>query len=341
MSASGLVGAGGLDPRQFLGIPVALIGAAFLSVGAQLQHHGVAKVEAETGAGDGGGSRLDLGQLKRLLARPSWVAGTLMLGLAIAFQLAALYLSAITVVQPLGAVSLVITAILNARISKTPVNRNSIVAIVLCVGGVAAFVLVAVFATGAKSPAVTDAQLLLILAILAVVLIILGGVFALFHRRFKAVMYIVAAGVLYGFVATLAKVAIARISQRDADWYLVLCVLGILIAAILGAYFVQNAYSSGPPDLVIAGLTVIDPVVGVTIGIVILGEASGAPWWAGILFIGFGLVAVRGVFLLAKHHPQAQQSDGDETAAAPPREAGRATPGAGPESGSSTPGSLD
>jgi threonine/homoserine efflux transporter RhtA len=68
---------------------------------------------------------------------------------------------------------------------------------------------------------------------------------------------------------------------------------------------VQNAYSSGPPDLVIAGLTVIDPLVAVTIGIVILQEATQAPLWASIAFVIAGAIAIWGVFLLAKHHPQA------------------------------------
>ena len=34
-----------LDPTQFIGIPLALIGAVFLSLGAQFQHRGVVKVE--------------------------------------------------------------------------------------------------------------------------------------------------------------------------------------------------------------------------------------------------------------------------------------------------------
>jgi drug/metabolite transporter (DMT)-like permease len=337
MSVMEVTGDLALEPKQFLGIPVALVGAAFLSIGAQLQHHGVAKVGTATAHS---GTGLNLAQLKLLLARPSWVIGTLMLGLAVAFQLASLYLSPLIVVQPLGAVALVITAILNSRVSKTPLNRSSVVAIVLCVGGVGAFVLVAAFT--ARERPVTDHDLLVILAILGGVLIVLGSLFALLRRRFKAVMYILSAGILYGFVATLAKVAIARISQNDADWLLVLCVLGILTAAILGAYFVQNAYSSGPPDLVIAGLTVIDPVVGVTIGIVILGEASQAPWWAGVLFVVFGLVAVGGVFLLARHHPQAGGAPGaplGTTESASP--AVDATPGHATESGSSGDGSLD
>ena len=84
-------------------------------------------------------------------------------------------------------------------------------------------------------------------------------------------------------------------------------VLALLVATALGGYFVQTAYASGPPDLVIAGLTVIDPLVAVTIGIVVLREASNAEWWAIIAFIVAGAVAVYGVFQLAKYHPQTQR----------------------------------
>jgi threonine/homoserine efflux transporter RhtA len=80
----------------------------------------------------------------------------------------------------------------------------------------------------------------------------------------------------------------------------------VLLAAGAGAYFVQNAYSSGPPDLVIAGLTVIDPMIAVGIGVIVLGEASQAPAWAAVLFAVAGAVAMWGVFRLAKHHPQTQ-----------------------------------
>ncbi len=80
--------------------------------------------------------------------------------------------------------------------------------------------------------------------------------------------------------------------------------LALLAAAALGAYFVQTAYSVGSPDLVIAGLTVVDPLVAVAIGIVVLGEASRAPLWAVIAFVISGIIAVFGVLQLAKHHPQ-------------------------------------
>lgn len=289
----------GLDPKQFLGIPIALIGAVFLSIGAQLQHRGVTKVESSTQEAGGG---LNLRQLVLLLARPSWVIGTLMLGLAVVFQLSSLVLSPLIVVQPLGAIALVITAVINSRVTKVALNRNSVIAISLCVGGVALFVAIA--AIYAHDVPVIDTTLEQILIILAAVLVLFGVLFALLRRRFKALVYVVGAGVLYGFVVTLAKVVIARVGQGDIDWLLVVCILALLAAAGGGGYFVQNAYSSGPPDLVIAGLTVIDPLVAVTIGIVILQEATQAPLWAGIVFVVAGAIATWGVFLLAKHHPQ-------------------------------------
>ncbi|RXZ50433.1 multidrug DMT transporter permease [Agromyces fucosus] len=289
-----------LDPTQFIGIPLALVGAVFLSLGAQFQHRGVVKVESRTV--DSFGKGLNFKQLALLLARPSWVIGTVMLGLAIVFQLSSLYFAPLIVVQPLGAIALVITSILNSRINHVKLNRKSITAIVMCVGGVFLFVGVAAF-TAVDKP-VTDKQLITILIILAVVLAAAGVTFALFRQHIRAIYYVIMAGVLYGFVATLAKVVIGRVEQGEFEWLTTLCVIGLLGAAALGAYFVQNAYASGPPDLVIAGLTVVDPMVAVAIGIAVLGEASQAPLWAIGVFIVAGVIAVWGVFQLARNHPQ-------------------------------------
>lgn len=303
-----------LTPMQYLGIPVALLGAVFLAVGAQLQHRGVGKVEARaleerqaaiehleplaTTAG------LSLKQLVHLAARPSWLIGTVMLGLAVVLQLTSLYLAPITLVQPLGAVALVITAVLNARVSKVRLDAVSIRAIAFCVVGVALFVGVAAFTT--RSHPVSDTQVAVILGILAVVAVAFAVLFAVYRRRLKAIMYILGAGVLYGFVATLAKVVIDRIKTGDFEWLTLVALLALLLGTVLGGYFVQNAYSSGPPDLVIAGLTVVDPIVAVTIGIAVLGEAGGAHWSVLLVFLVAGALAIRGVFMLARHHPQSR-----------------------------------
>lgn len=80
-----------LTPAQSLGIPVALVGSVFLAVGAELQQHGVTKVGDSTVSPKRSG--LSWEQLVGLARRPSWLAGTLMLGLAIVLQLFSLYLA--------------------------------------------------------------------------------------------------------------------------------------------------------------------------------------------------------------------------------------------------------
>jgi drug/metabolite transporter (DMT)-like permease len=290
------------EPSQLIGIPFALVGAVLMSIGAQLQHRGVGKVGDDA---DAGNSSLNIKQLLGLFRRPSWLTGSLLLGGAIIFQLISLGFSPLIVVQPIGAVALVMTAILNSRVSKTKLNKESILAIALSVGGIGIFVSIAAF-TAVNAP-MTSADLAEILVILLVVLGIFGALFLFLRKHLSALYYIVGAGVLYGFVATLAKVVITSITHGATDWLTWACLVALLAATILGALFVQNAYSSGPPDLVIAGLTVIDPIVAVTIGIVILDEASQAPPWAIVAYVVAGVLAVIGVFLLAKYHPDAHE----------------------------------
>ncbi|WP_156138745.1 DMT family transporter [Microbacterium mangrovi] len=288
------------DPAILIGIPLALLGAVFMSFGAQYQHHGVHKVEVLTGTS--GSSGLTLRHFLNLVRRPSWVFGTLMLGAAVVCQLAALAFAPLILVQPLGAISLVITTLLNAKASGHKPTGKSVRAIIACVGGI--FVFVTIAALFATDTPVSDRQLIIILALLLVVLITLVTVWLLVRKKAHPLFYIVASGVLYGFVATFAKTIITRIQSQDINWLTILCAVGLVAAFAVGAYFVQTAYAVGPPDLVIAGLTVIDPLVAVVIGLTVLQEAATAPLGAFIGFAAAGLVAVYGVFSLARNHPE-------------------------------------
>jgi drug/metabolite transporter (DMT)-like permease len=159
-------------------------------------------------------------------------------------------------------------------------------------------------------------QLVIVLIILACVLTILAVGFVFLRKWSPTVFYIIAGGVLFGFVASLAKVIIVRVQTIvlhgfnlvPGDGLTIVALVAIIVAALAGSYLVQTAYSSGPPDLVVAGLTVIDPMVGVTIGILVLGEATAAPWWAGVVFVLAGASAIFGVFQLSRRN-QPQRAD--------------------------------
>jgi hypothetical protein len=291
-----------LDTAQFfhgsapVGIVIALVGGVFLALGAQFQHRGVEVVEEKHGSGHKSG--LSVAQLWRLVRSPWWALGTLLLGLAILCQLTSLGFAPIIVVQPLGVVALVVTSVVNARVSHVKLTRDAIRAISFCVVGIGIFVTVAAFV--AQEQLIQEKQLIIILIIMGVVVVLLGVVFGLLRKRFTAIFYILSAGVLYGFVATLAKVVISRLLSGTFEWLTVACVVALIAAAALGAYFVQTAYSVGSPDLVIAGLTVVDPLVAVSIGIIVLGEAADAPLWTVFVWIAAAAIAVYGVFQLAK-----------------------------------------
>src|SRR5690606_233783 len=168
-----------------------------------LQHRGVGKVDARTKAALAASNQasdaltppvqstagLSMSQLLALARRPIWLLGSLLLCLAIAAPLTSLGLSPITLVQPLGAVALVITAVINARTTGARLDRLSIRAIAFCVLGVASFVTLAAFTTTSRP--VSNGQLIVILSILGVVTLAFSVLFAFYRNRFKALMYII------------------------------------------------------------------------------------------------------------------------------------------------------
>ncbi len=282
-----------------IAILLAVIGAVCLSLGAQFQNDAVGKHHVSKQLVP---SSLTLKQVLNLLKRPRWLTGTSFLLLAIVFQLGALALAPLIVVQPIGALALIITSMLNARINKVRLDLKTFLAIGMTMFGVGTFVFFA--ASSATQVQMSDGKLLVIVGILFALLILFAALFYFSKGRVGPLSYIFGAGVLYGFVASLAKVVLLRVSQEDFDLLTLLAAVALISAAILGGWFVQNAYASGPPDLVIAGLTVIDPAVAVGIGIVILGEASEA---GSLQIVGFGVagvIATAGVVMLSKVHPE-------------------------------------
>ena len=292
-----------------LGVPAALVAAVFLAFGAHFQNHGASKVGDEQGdpGADGGDRRFGLAQLWALLKTPRWVLGSSLLAVAIVLQLVSLSLAPLAVVQPLGALSLVVTAFLDAKVNHARVTPKAVRAIVACVIGVTTFVVTASLTT--RSGAADPGQELVVLVLLAVVLVLFSVLFGVLHRRLGSLRLALGAGILFGFVATLAKLIIGRVGgilssgARPTDWIVLACLVGLLLAGGAGLYLVQTAYGAGSPDLVVAALTVIDPLVAVSIGIGVLAEAAHAPWWAFAIFVVAELVAIAGVVSLARHQP--------------------------------------
>ncbi|WP_427004166.1 DMT family transporter [Pseudarthrobacter sp. H2] len=283
----------------WLAVLLAVLGAFFLAIGAQRQG---SAVKADTG-----GLALSSHGLLRLVRNPRWVLGLLLLAAGMAMNAVALVTAPLTVVQPIGAIALVITTIVNAKDQGLSINRATVVAISACVTGSALFVVLAITATQ-ENHHVSYSDELTVVLLLALAVGLFGTLAVLFKHRVSAFIYILGAGVLFGFVAVLTRIIGKHLLDPNGlgllnvQWY---SVVAIVAAGGLGSWFVQSAYSGGPPDLVIAGLTVIDPIVGIAIGITILGELR--PDVHAVTAVAMGTaatLAIVGVIALSRHHPE-------------------------------------
>lgn len=295
----------------WLAVFLAVLGAFFLAIGAQRQG---SAVKADTG-----GLALSSNGFLRLLRNPRWMLGLLLLALGMVMNAIALVSAPLTVVQPIGAIALVITTVVNAKDQGLTINRATVVAISACVTGSALFVLLAVFVTQENHHVNAEDELTIVL-LLAVAVGIFGTLAVMFKHRMSAFVYILGAGVLFGFVAVLTRIIGKHLLDPNGlfllnvQWY---TLIAIVAAGGLGSWFVQSAYSGGPPDLVIAGLTVIDPMVGIAIGIVILGELR--PDVHAVMAIAMAAaatLAIVGVIALSRHHPEVTKRKKDAKAAA-------------------------
>jgi hypothetical protein len=128
----------------------------------------------------------------------------------------------------------------------------------------------------------------------------------------------------FGLVSALVRAVSQSVVAGDVgplELPVLAAVAGIAAAVLVGGWLVQQAFASGPPEVVIACLTVVDPIVAVLLGAVLLGEGAATPADTWVLLAGAAMTATAGVIALARHHPDAAAARAarvDPGAAAPP-----------------------
>jgi drug/metabolite transporter (DMT)-like permease len=302
------------------GVIAALLGALVLAFGAQFQSRGVQAVDADEQGGSDSGSAPQ--RVLALVRKPGWLGGSSLLVLAIVLQLVGLLLAPLPVVQPLGVLSLVVTALLGRRLNHARIGRRGIQGVAACVVGITVFVVTAAFTTSSSPDG--DAAVVPVLLLLGAVLAVVVAGYLVARTRLPAVAFAVSGGVCFGFVATLMKIVLDRCGTALQHGGLIgpttLFTLVVLVCAglagLIGISLVQRAYSAGSPDLVVAALTVVDPLIAVSVGIGLLGQARSAPLWAFAIFAVAEALAVFGVVLMARNPPKPvdDASDGARSA---------------------------
>lgn len=276
-----------------IAILLAALSAVGLAFGAMFQHRGV--VDAHD---HGGGFRLRT--FLRLVRSPVWMLGLLCLGLGTVANIIALSIAPVMVVQPIGAVSLLISILLAARYRGLRITPRIAVAVAVCALGVAGFVGVSASIASSRVHLGAESHPVawIAFAISAVFLVVV-----LVWRRPPQLLLVLGAGLLFACVATTTHLVSNQLIHAGLGAVSWLNLLALAVAGAIGTWFVQAAYAAGPPEMVIAGLTVVDPIFAVVLGSLVLGEAAGAPPVTVALMVLTGLVACSAVDVLSRYHP--------------------------------------
>ncbi|HEY3750463.1 MAG TPA: glycosyltransferase [Pseudonocardiaceae bacterium] len=275
-----------------LAIALAMVAACCFAVAAWLQQDAVRTVT------DGAGLRL--AGWARMARAPRWVTGFGLAALGAILHAGALSLAPLVVVQPIGVLAIALTTLLSTRSTGARLSRSTALAVLTSTFGVAVFV--ALTASGASSPALpagaeVHAGLLAWLIVGA-----LGALGALTRDRLRCLAFAGAAGVAYGLVSVLVHSTAVGMRTSGSTSIPLIPATVVVAALLVGGWFVQHAYATGPPHVVVASQTVLDPMLGVGIGVGFLGEAANLTPVATVGLVACAALAVTGVIVLAHNN---------------------------------------
>ena len=279
-------------------LPVALAAvAAACFAGAAVVQQGA--VRTVVGAGE---DRLSLARLLALVREPRWLAGSALAVAGVGLHAGALALAPLSTVQPVGvlAVPFTVALVFTSRRRRPP--AGVLLGTALTVGGVTAFVTLA-GSSGAGSPRVGAG--LVVAALLVAVVVAVLAVLALRGRgRLRSVGCAAAAATSFGLVSLLLRTVLTGVGSGSlalVEPRTLALLAGMALAAGAGGWLAQQALASGAAAVSLAVLTLLDPVVAVTLGSA-LGDGAPATWlWPALAVVP----AVTGVVVLSRFHPAA------------------------------------
>lgn len=274
-------------------VPAAIGSAAGFGLAGALQHTTMARRPTR--------GSLRLGLLRDLAGRPLWMASLVATALASALQILALAKGPVAMVQPLLVSGLLFALFFRSWFRHQVPPRWALLGAGLCVVGLGAFLAISRPPAGAATLAL--GQTVLLAVVLGVALVCCLALAIWQPGQVRSLTLALAGGLLYGASATIAKVATATFLAGGVPGLLTSWPLYAM--AVLGPggfWLTQHAYRAhrylAPAQAVI---TLTDPLVGVTLGILWLHEylRSGPLELAGEV-LGLVVLAL-GVGLLAHH----------------------------------------
>lgn len=274
---------------MLLPILIAVAGAFTLALGSALQERDAVRAPGREVA--------RAGFLLHLLRQPRWMVGSAAAVIGSVLHLVALSSAPLTIIQPIGVTGLLFAIALSALFNRRGVGLSQVIAGTAVMVGLVG--VLSLFPHSSTTPDMTTG------AALALAGVTLGAGVAIhltahwMNSGTRAILLALAGGAAMGTTSGLARVLAASVNE---DWTGLLSWLTPLavVTAVFGALLMQNAYRSGHFSAAYATLLVTDPVVGVGIGVLLLGEGVPESPLARLGALAFACLAVAGTIALAQ-----------------------------------------
>ncbi|MDT0332141.1 DMT family transporter [Nocardiopsis lambiniae] len=209
--------------------------------------------------------------LAALLTRPLWWSSVLLNGARAVFQVGALAFAPLTVVQPLGVLTLVVAIPWAARLGGHRLTRREFRGAFLALFSVTA--LLALAMTDGRSEPLTATDGLIVTTGTLALLISGAWVAGRCPPLWRSHLLAAAAGIAFGVSSALAKTTITVVGTDGTGALLHPAAIGTAVVAVLGLFLAQAAYQGMELGSPLGVTTVVNPIAASVVGIAFMGES--------------------------------------------------------------------
>ncbi len=209
---------------------------------------------------------------KKLLRNRLWWAGTAVAASGYAFQALALTWGSLILVAPLLVSALLFALPMSARLAHRRVTTHDWVWALVLTIGLAVFLTIARVQPGNYRPPPAVWILATVVCVAVVLGCVIGG--ARTEGRNRALLIATAVGVLFGAVSVLTKVTVQRLNEEGLWGTLIVpAPYLVVILGVAATLLQQSAFHAGALQTSVPTMLVLEPLVAVSLGVIVLGEA--------------------------------------------------------------------
>jgi drug/metabolite transporter (DMT)-like permease len=252
---------------EWVVIALALLAAVTSALGIVIRQRATIEIPHEQG--------VSTTMFKTLFRLPLWWAGAAVAAAGFGFQALALTWGSLILVQPLLVSALLFALPMSARLAHRRVTGRDWVWALVLTFGLATFVSVAKVQPGNYRPPPVVWALATVICAAAVAICVVGG--ARTQGRNRALLIATAVGVLFGVLAVLTKISVQRLHE-DGLWGMLTVPAPylVIILGVAATLLQQSAFHAGALQTSVPTMLVLEPLVAVSLGVVVLGEKLAA-----------------------------------------------------------------